>query len=137
VAAPILKIDDPLAERAVELGPRIGILCTTSSTQGPSRALVESHAGRLRREVQARSVLVEGAFDALRSGDRERHDALISDAAASLAGQSDVLVLAQASMAHLAGPLAERLPVPVLSSPPLLMEALVRLQADPGEPPRS
>ncbi|MBM3525716.1 MAG: aspartate/glutamate racemase family protein, partial [Alphaproteobacteria bacterium] len=32
----ILKIDDPMAARAVERGRRIGIVCTTSSTKGPS-----------------------------------------------------------------------------------------------------
>jgi hypothetical protein len=36
------------------------------------------------------------------------------------------MVLAQASMAHLAEGLQTALPVPVLSSPPLCIEALVR-----------
>lgn len=126
IATPILKIDDPMAERAVELGPRIGILCSTSSTQGPSVDLVREHATRLGREVTVESRLVAGAFEALSSGDRGAHDRLIRDAAADLAGRSDALVLAQASMAHLAEDLQRTLPVPVLSSPPLCIEALVR-----------
>lgn len=128
IPVPILKIDDPMAERAVELGPRISILCTTTSTQEPSRMLVESHARRLGREVRARSVLVGGAFDSLRAGDRATHDDLIGRVASQSARDSDVLVLAQASMAHLAEPLTARLPIPVLSSPPLLMDALVRMR---------
>jgi Asp/Glu/hydantoin racemase len=126
IATPILKIDDPMAERAVELGRRIGILCTTSSTQGPSADLVREHATRREREVMVEPCLVAGAFDALSAGDREAHDSMIRHAAADLAGRNDVIVLAQASMAHLAEGLQAALPVPVLSSPPLCIEALVR-----------
>jgi Asp/Glu/hydantoin racemase len=126
IATPILKIDDPMAARAVELGPRVGILCTTPSTQGPSTELVREHAQRAQRAVTPESRLVAGAFDALSAGDRGTHDRLIGEAAAELASRNDVLVLAQASMAHLAQPLQAALPVPVLCSPPLAIEALVR-----------
>lgn len=126
IASPILKIDDPMAERAVELGPRVGLLCTASSTQVASADLVRQHAARLNREALVETLLVEGAFDALSSGDRETHDRLVRQAAADLAAKSDVVVLAQASMAHLAPDLAPNLPVPVLCSPPLCIEALVR-----------
>jgi len=126
IATPILKIDDPMAERAVTLGRRIGILCTTSSTQGPSADLVREHAARLGNKIAVEPHLVAGAFQALSSGDRDGHDALVCDAAGELAGRNDVVVLAQASMAHLADRLQAALPVPVLSSPPLCIEALVR-----------
>jgi Asp/Glu/hydantoin racemase len=130
IATPILKIDDPMAERAVALGPRIGILCTTSSTLGPSAALVDEHALRAGRAVTPEPRLVAGAFDALSRGDRDTHDRLIREAAAELGTRSDVLVLAQASMAHLAESLQGALPIPVLASPPLCIEALVRHYAE-------
>ena len=126
IATPILKIDDPMAERAVELGRRIGILCTTSSTQGPSADLVREHALRRGREAVIEPHLVAGAFDALSAGNRDEHDRLIRAAAAEIAGRNDVLVLAQASMAHLADELHAALALPVLSSPPLAIEALRR-----------
>jgi Asp/Glu/hydantoin racemase len=126
IATPIIKIDDPMAERAVEFGPRIGILCTTSSTQGPSANLVQEHASQLGRQVAIEAHLVDGAFTALSAGDRDTHDKLIREAAADLAARNNVIVLAQASMAHLAEGLQSTLPVPVLSSPPLCMEALMR-----------
>jgi hypothetical protein len=91
VATPILKIDDPMAERAAGLGRRIGILCTTSSTQGPSADLVREHATRLAREVVVEPRLVAGAFAALSAGDREKHDRLIPAAPADPAGQSAAL----------------------------------------------
>jgi Asp/Glu/hydantoin racemase len=122
--APILKVDDPMAERAVQLGDRIGVLCTTTSTVKPSSDLLRQHATRLGREPEVEAVLVEDAFAAAQQGDRARHDALVEAAALDLARRADVIVLAQASMAHLAQQLGARLPTPVLSSPPILMEAL-------------
>jgi len=121
---PILKVDDPMAEKAARLGNRIGILCTTTSTVSPSSELVAHHARLLGRNVSVEAVLVANAFVALQQGDRDRHDVLIQDAALDLAARSDVIVLAQASMAHLAEWLAPRVPAPVLSSPPILMETL-------------
>jgi len=122
--APILKVDDPMAERAVQLGYRIGVLCTTTSTLSPSTDLLADHAARLGRKVEVEAVLVKDAFAMLQQGDRARHDGLVEVAADDLAARSDVIVLAQASMAHLAEPLAARVPVPVLSSPPILLETL-------------
>ena len=121
---PILKVDDPMAERAVRLGQRIGVLCTTNSTVAPSSELLAHHAARLGRTVTVEAVLVDNAFAALQRGDRAEHDELVQAAANDLAARTDVIVLAQASMAHLAEPLASRLPLPVLASPPILMEAL-------------
>jgi Asp/Glu/hydantoin racemase len=129
VGVPILKIDDPMAARAVETGRRVGIVCTTSSTRGPSEALVRAHAAQSGREIAVEAQLVAGAFDALQAGRWDEHDRLVSAAALDVAGRSDVLVLAQASLAHLAEPLSARSPVPVLSSPPLCVEAIRRFYA--------
>src|SRR3954447_6766087 len=43
-AVPILKVDDPMAEKAARHGGRIGIICTTPSTVTPSSELVKYHA---------------------------------------------------------------------------------------------
>lgn len=123
-SVPILKIDEPMADKAVHLGRRIGILCTTTSTVSPSSALVTQRARSSDREVEVEAILVTGAFAALQRGKRAEHDALVEAAARDLAVRSDVIVLAQASMGHLALPLATLLPVPVLSSPPILMDTL-------------
>jgi Asp/Glu/hydantoin racemase len=126
VDVPIIKIDDPMAHDAALIGGHIGILCTTNSTMAPSRALVDAHATTLGRTVQVEVKLVEGAFDALRAGRRNEHDDLVQQAALELADNVDILVLAQASLAHLREPLAGRLTIPVLASPPLLIADLRR-----------
>jgi len=123
---PILKIDDPMAAQAVRSGRRIGLLCTATSTVAPSTALLEAHAAQQGREIQVRPEVNAAAYQALFSGDRATHDRLVRESATRLAGEVDVLVLAQASLAHLAGPLGEALQCPVLASPPLLMRELAQ-----------
>ena len=124
---PILKIDDPLAEKAVELGERIGVVATADTTLGPSVSLIETHAARRGKQVKVTSKLESRAFRAIMSGDREEHDKKVRSAVFQLAESNDVVVLAQASMAHLAEELKKSASVPVLASPKLCMSALKRL----------
>jgi Asp/Glu/hydantoin racemase len=124
VGVPILKIDDPMAAKAAQLGKRIGVVCTANSTVGPSTEIVRTHAREQKREVQVEGLLVESAFQALAAGHREEHDRLVREAAVALAKRSDVIVLAQASMAQLEEPIAAAAKVPVLSSPRLCVEAV-------------
>ncbi len=137
VSQPVLKIDDPMAAEAVrsgsQAGVRIGLLCTAASTVEPSSALLRAHAAAQGRDVTIMAVLRHEAYQALMAGDRARHDAILTEAAASLAGQVDVLVLAQASLAHLRDALAAALPCPVLASPPLLMREIARLYDAPAD----
>ncbi|WP_426954751.1 aspartate/glutamate racemase family protein [Muricoccus radiodurans] len=129
VATPILKIDDPLMAAAVRAGRRIGLLCTASSTAVPSEALMRAHAAELGIEPEIQVSLVAPAFEALSAGDRGRHDALLRQVAATLAPGVDVIVLAQASMAHLQEELGALTGRPVLASFPLAMAEIGRRMA--------
>ena len=124
VDVPIVKIDDPMMAKAVELGPRIGLLCTSKTTVAPSEGLIREHAAAKGRDVAINTEVDNVAYFAMREGDRAAHDMAVKAAAHRLAGAVDVLVLAQASMAHLATELAGELPVPVLDSPSLCIEGL-------------
>ena len=126
VPQPILKIDDPMASAAVRSGLRIGLLCTATSTVEPSSALLRAHAAEQGREITIKTVLRPEAYQALMAGDRARHDAILHEAATAISNEVDVLVLAQASLAHLRDTLAARLACPVLASPPTLMREVVR-----------
>jgi Asp/Glu/hydantoin racemase len=125
VPVPIVKIDDAMYAAAAQGGGRVGLICTTSSTLEPSRSLLAEHVAAAGTRVEAESVLVEGAFDALCAGRREAHDALVTECALALARRADRLVLAQASLAHLAEPLAEATGRPVLASPEWLVRDVV------------
>jgi Asp/Glu/hydantoin racemase len=124
VDIPIIKIDDAMAECAVLSGTRIGLLCTTPSTRGPSSDLIRAHAERLGRSITIVADVQHNAYHALMAGDRDRHDELVSAAAGALAQHSEVIVLAQASLAHLQASLTRDLGLPVLASPDLCVEAL-------------
>jgi Asp/Glu/hydantoin racemase len=124
ISVPVLKIDDPMAEKAVSIGPRIGLLCTASSTVAPSSDLLHTHAKQAGREISISVALASDAYEALFSGNRTRHDDIITDAVLKLAETCDLIVLAQASLTHLRGAIGDKIGIPVLASPPLLMEKL-------------
>jgi len=124
VRVPIVKIDDAMAEIAAGCGSRIGIVCTTPSTRGPSADLVRSYAERDGRSVTIDVELREAAYRALLAGDRTTHDAIVTKAALALAEDHDVVVLAQASLAHLQPSIAAACDVPVLASPETCLASL-------------
>jgi hypothetical protein len=96
----------------------------------PSRALLAEHVARSGQAIETRSVLCGAAFDALLAGRRDEHDRLVVEAASALAPEVDRIVLAQASLAHLAGTLEEQLKMPVLASPELMVrEVVARVRA--------
>jgi Asp/Glu/hydantoin racemase len=121
---PVLKIDDPLAEKAVQIGSRIGLITTAATTLGSSRKLIEDWAARLGKKVQVQPLLETEAFQARMSGDIEQHDRIVKDAVLKLTAENEMVVLAQASMAHLAEQLKVTIEVPVLASPELCMQTL-------------
>jgi Asp/Glu/hydantoin racemase len=100
VSIPVLRIDTPLAELAVLSGDRVGVLATLSATLGPTTRLVQDSAKRQNKTPTITARIVDGAFPALRAGDRAMHDRLVLDAFTELAAECDVIVLAQASMAR-------------------------------------
>jgi Asp/Glu/hydantoin racemase len=127
-AATVLRVDEPMAEQAVRTGSRIGVIATLQSTMEPTVALIRSRAAAAGKDVTVSGQIVEGAFEAVIAGDGATHDALVGAALKKLAAQSDVIVLAQASMARVVESLDwEGKPLPVLSSPRLAVEHLARL----------
>lgn len=122
VNVPIIKIDDAMTQRAVELGSRIGVMATVPTTLQPTVDLIEQWAGAAGKQVEVKQYLCEGAFDVLMGGNRERHDQMVLDGACELAPQVDLIVLAQASMSRLAPMLSEQTGKQVLSSPRLAAE---------------
>jgi Asp/Glu/hydantoin racemase len=122
---PLLRVDQAMAEQAVERGTRIGVLATLWSTLRPTAVLIERTARESDRDVEVRDRLCDGAFEALREGDTERHDQLVREGLRELIGWADVIVLAQASMARVVDSLSEdERRTPILSSPRLGMERM-------------
>jgi len=114
---PLLRIDEPMAAEAVQSGRRIGVIATVRTTLEPTVRLIRRKAEELGREVAVEPVVVEGAFDALSAGDGATHDRLVKEALCALLQRSDVVVLAQASIARVLASLEQPPAIPVLTSP--------------------
>jgi len=122
---PVLRVDRPMADQAVAIGRRIGVVATLSTTLEPTAELIQRRAAVAGQPIELNSRLCEGAFDALMSGDAARHDAMVAAALKQLATEVDVIALAQASMARVVETLSEAdRRVPILASPPLAVEYL-------------
>ena len=125
---PVLRVDQPMADKAVQLGTRIGVVATLQTTLNPTTDLVKRRAAVVGKEIVLVSKLCEGAFEALMSGDAATHDAKVGDALKQLSNEVDVIVLAQASMARVVDTLTEaEKKVPILASPPVAMEYLASI----------
>jgi Asp/Glu/hydantoin racemase len=122
--ATVLRVDEPMVRKAVGIGKRIGVIATLPSTLDPTVALIRASG----KSVEIMPLVVDGAFDAVISGDGAKHDALVGAALRDMARKVDVIVLAQASMARVVEALKpEEKPVPILSSPRLAIEHLATL----------
>jgi Asp/Glu/hydantoin racemase len=143
---PLLRIDEPMAERAVETGRRIGVLATLQTTLAPTVRLLEetARAKGSRREIL--SCLCEGAFEAVLAGDVATHDRIVGARLMKLVGSVDVIVLAQASMARVVANLPpEDRRVPIFASPELAVARAAEVMAsiagadavDPGLTPEA
>lgn len=117
IPIPLLKIDDPMAIKAVESAERIGVLATLPSTLAPTAKLLQTMADERNKKIEIVEGLAKGAFEAVMSGDRETHDKLILKASEQVANDVDLIVLAQGSMAKMQDKLEEVSGKPVLSSP--------------------
>lgn len=128
VTVPVLRVDEPMAAKAVATGQRIGVVATLPSTLAPTAELIRRLAAEAGKKVQVTDRLCEGAFAAVLAGDTAAHDAKVAAALGELSGACDVIVLAQASMARVAEALpAGQRRVPILSSPRLAVEKLAEV----------
>jgi Asp/Glu/hydantoin racemase len=125
VDVPVLRVDQPMADKAIQMGRKIGVVATLSTTLEPTSDLVRRRAVLAGKEIELTSRLCEGAFEALMSGKPEVHDASVATALKELALHVDVILLAQASMARVANQISdEEKKVPILTSPELAIQYL-------------
>jgi len=122
---PVIRVDQPMADRAVNSAKKIGVIATLPTTLEPTADLVRRRAAVAGRNIELTSRLCEGAFDALMSGDAARHDAAVAAALRELSAEVDTILLAQASMARVVDTLPESdRRTPILASPPIAVDYL-------------
>lgn len=118
VSVPLVRIDEAMAEKAVLLGKKIGVVATVSSTVEPSCSLVKEKALAAGKDVEVVPYLVDGALDVLMREGKEKHNDLVMDTVNKCIDECDVVILAQGSMTALLPRLVD-LKKPVFTSPEL------------------
>ncbi len=101
INTPILNIDRPMMDLAVQQGRRVGLLGTLPSTMPSSERLLRQAAAEAGKEVDVMPVLCAEAFKILRAGDPKKHNEILLEAIDRLSREVDAIVMAQVSMSVL------------------------------------
>ena len=112
---PLLQIDRPMMDLAVQAGSRIGLLATVPPTVPASERLLRLAAQEAGRTVEVQTRLCSEAFQVLKAGDPDRHNEMLLGEIDRLSDQVDAIVLAQLSMTALE-PRLTQTKVPVYNS---------------------
>ena len=119
VRIPIVMVDDGMAQAAVAMGARIGVVATAAATLKPTASALAQMAKDVGKSIEVKTYLADGALDVLmKEKNREKHDALVLDLLKHAEKENDVIVLAQGSMITLE-PYLSQIAIPVLTSPRL------------------
>jgi Asp/Glu/hydantoin racemase len=128
IKVPVLRVDQPMVDKAIKMGSKIGVIATLPTTLEPTSDLVRRRAILAGKEIVLTSTLCEGAFDALMSGKPEVHDEMVASILKELSQKVDVILLAQASMARVVNQLSEEdKKVPIITSPELAIQHLANI----------
>ena len=122
----VLRIDRPMAEQAVGSNRRILLCAALRSTFAPTLALLREVATRSTGSLDVVEVFCEGAWPHFERGDHAAYYREVALTIESMARPTDLVLLAQASMAPVAE-LVAHLNIPVLSSPKLGLERAMSL----------
>lgn len=125
LGVPVRRVDRPMARMAVASGDRIAVVAALESTIEPTRRLLQETADAAGRQVRIVDAPCLSAWSHFESGHPDRYLATLAAHLESLDEGSDVIVLAQASMAPVEK--LVRLTSLVLSSPrPAVMDLVHR-----------
>lgn len=123
---PLLKMDTPMLEKAIELGSDIVVLATASTTIKPTVNQLTQLAKATGKKVNINAVCLPEAGALLFGGQFDEFIAYLSKEVEKIEHKS-VIVLAQGSMAAAKVSLQDKFKVPVLESPTLFIENLKKI----------
>jgi len=115
IDTPLLQIDRPMMDLAVQDGRRIGLLATVPTTVPSSERLLRTAAEEAGKKIEIKTRLCSEAFKVLKAGNPDRHNDMLLEEIDALSGEVDAIVMAQLSMSALE-PRLTRTKVPVYNS---------------------
>lgn len=113
---PVLKPNEAMFREAIGRGRRIGMLATFAPSVLTMTEEFEQFVGEAGAGATLETIVVEGAMDALRKGDADRHNALIAARASELA-HCDAIMLAHFSTSRALAAVTAAVRTPVLTAP--------------------
>lgn len=122
LSVPVIRIDRAMIKKALQHGDRIGVVASLATTMEPTASYIRRLAADMGRNVQVIGRVAQGAYEANSQGRPELHDDLIRKEAEVMAGEVDVLILAQGSMAGMEASLRKDTGLPVYASPCLCVK---------------
>jgi len=124
---PTLSPDESMLKEAVEIGGRIGVVVTVEKSAATITKQLHELAEERGQEINVESVAIPEAFQVLQKTDPTKHDELIHAEIEKIHQRSDVVVLGQFSMARALETYEGEATTPILTSPEISANAIVRL----------
>jgi len=101
IDTPMLQIDRPMMDLAVQTGRRIGLLATVPTTVPASERLLRLAAEEAGKKISVKLRLCGEAFRVLKAGNPDKHNDMLLEEIDKLSRQVDAIVMAQVSMTAL------------------------------------
>jgi aspartate/glutamate racemase len=101
IDTPILQIDRPMMDLAVQQGSRIGLLATVPTTVPSSERLLRLAGEEAGKSIEVKLRLCGEAFQVLKAGHPEKHNEMLLAEIDKLSSEVDAIVMAQVSMTAL------------------------------------
>lgn len=130
--APIILIDDEMHRRAPFMGDRVTVFATADSALEPT---VQKYRDSVRRqqagEKRISTLVCPEANALMRCGRMEEHDRLVLEAAKTIK-DTDLVILSQYSITHLAKPMEDICGCRVIGSGEFCIQEIARILGEPA-----
>ena len=128
LGVPIIIINEEMCREAVRKGNKIAVMATLPTSIAPTKNILARVSREMGKHVEVIEVLVDGAYGL----DPEQFKTRMTEEAAKIADQVDVIVFSQGSMAYCEKLIADRFHKTVLSNPHYGAKALKAALVEKG-----
>jgi Asp/Glu/hydantoin racemase len=125
---PVLKPNEAMFRAALGKGRKIGMLATFAPSVSTMTEEFDEFVRETGSQATLRTIVVDGAMDALRKGDAETHNRLVAARAPELA-DCDAIMLAHFSTSRAAEKVGAAVSTPVLTAPDAAVDRMKSIVA--------
>lgn len=123
----VIRIDQPLMQKALEFAPNIAVAICLESTRQPTLELLQTCAEEAGVEIKPQVILCAAAWKYFEAGDQVQFaNAIARQIKSEMSDEAGCIILAQASM-RVAEPVLNHIGIPVISSPELAVKRAIHI----------